>query len=647
MRNTLGLVCLMSALGLAACGESGSEPPISQGPSDTSGLLRSVRNPDELEVSIKAGVKAPRDDLSAAVPQASGTPGAGATISGSGAPGNFSGTYTQELAVDELDKVRYDGNHLYIAPERYAYCCWIMPAVGVTAPTPPPVPAATSIRILRTDPATATATQVGSIPLAAGASVQGLYIKDNRAVALTTRDYWGEFGNFWTQVTRWSSKFGVSVYDVADPANPQPVFAASIDGAFVTSRRIGDQVYVVSRHSPDILLEPNGAALVDTRTLAELMPTVTINGTQRPLVDARNCYVTNDSTAPAYPVLTTITVFPVGNPANFSSVCYNEPAIGVYMSETSLYVSEYRHSVNNTGERTRIHRFALTASAPVYAGSVEVPGALWGGGQADFRQSEHQGVLRVITTQHTNDAADGVDHMLYVIRQRSDALALEIVSQLPNAQRPQEIGKPNEALYGVRFLGDRAFAVSFRRVDPLYTLDLANPADPRIAGELELPGFSDFLHPVTNDLLLGIGITEDLRPKLELFDVSNLAQPASRGAVTLGGPGSSTAARWDRHAFTWAPGDSVDRFAIPGVLRGETGWTVIESGLYLFEIHGKQSPRDAQLRRAGALVPPSTPANMWSSEDRAFVHADSVIYIRSGEVWGALWPTPEQVRGPF
>ena len=67
---------------------------------------------------------------------------------------------------------------------------------------------------------------------------------------------------------------------------------------------------------------------------------------------------------------------------------------------------------------------------------------------------------------------------------------------MPNDSRPEEIGKPNERLYGVRFLGDTAYAVTFERIDPLYAIDLSNPLDPFIAGELEVTGFSDFLHPM-------------------------------------------------------------------------------------------------------------------------------------------------------
>ena len=131
---------------------------------------------------------------------------------------------------------------------------------------------------------------------------------------------------------------------------------------------------------------------------------------------------------------------------------------------------------------------------------------------------------------------DFVDHQLYILRESSTRPELEIVSTLPNDSRPEEIGKPNEALYGVRFLGDVAYAVTFERIDPLYAIDLSIPADPFIAGELEVTGFSDFLHPVTDDLLLGLGRSAEGGIKVELFDVSSIAQPLSRQSTYYRGP---------------------------------------------------------------------------------------------------------------
>ncbi len=158
----------------------------------------------------------------------------------------------------------------------------------------------------------------------------------------------------------------------------------------------------------------------------------------------------------------------------------------------------------------------------------------------------------------------------------------------------------------MRFVGDRAYAVTFQRSDPLYVIDLSTPADPRIAGQLLLPGWSEFLHPVTDDLLLGLG-TDGSRVKLELFDTSVLEQPQSRGLITLGEVTSSSQALYDRHAFTYLAGPEADRLAVPASVSAPSpiegqGFTW-SSSLHQFEILGKQSASSALLQEAGAVSP--------------------------------------------
>jgi uncharacterized secreted protein with C-terminal beta-propeller domain len=194
--------------------------------------------------------------------------------------------------------------------------------------------------------------------------------------------------------------------------------------------------------------------------------------------------------------------------------------------------------------------------------------------------NEYNGDLRLIATQWRSVSEDSVDHLLYILRESNTRPELEIVSTLPNDQRPGEIGKP---------------AVTFERIDPLYAIDLSDPTDPFIAGELEVTGFSDFLHPVSDDLLLGLGrdapggIPGGI--KVELFDVSNLAQPLSRGSTVIGGQGSFSEALHDRHAFTYqADVNGIDRFTIPVQVYSDDGiWEYEGAALYLFEIRDKDT----------------------------------------------------------
>ena len=632
-------------LAIAGCGSS-SNSADTPGPQPV-GLLSTVTDVAAFEASLKSGLT----QMSTAEQLA---------FAGAAADANFTGTYTQELNVDELDAVRYDGKHLFVAPQRYFHCCFIL-ADAQAAPDPGVVPER-SVRILATDPANGAADLVSTIPLENDISVQGMYLDGGKMFALTGQMIYGSYGELWADIAIWApEKLGFRIYDVSDAANPGLEIEASIDGVFVESRRIGNTVYIVSRYTPWIEglhyyvetaeQQAENEALLASATLDDLMPKMTIAGETRPLAAPENCYVTTNDNSKNFPVITSITAVPIDDPTNFTTACYNEDAYGVYVSENSLYFTQLRPDNALQRDVTRIHKFGLTGTSINYRGSADIKGTVWRGGQADFRMNEHDGDLRLLASQFDWTDEDFVDHQLYILRESSTRPDLEIVSTLPNDSRPEEIGKPNERLFGVRFLGDTAYAVTFEQIDPLYAINLFDPADPFIAGELEVTGFSDFLHPVTDDLLLGLGRGGNGGVKLELFDVSNLAQPLSRGSATIGGPGSYSEARHDRHAFTYqADANGLDRFTIPAdVFATDGSYRFLGSALYLFEILDKDMPALAALNSVGSIDPPSIGPNEpdWVGRSRAFIHDDTVYYIRNEDAWAAMWHTPSIVNGPF
>jgi len=631
------LIALAGCGGGSNSGEQSSQQPV--------GLLSPVTDTAAFETSIKNGLVAMTNpEVLALADVAEGA--------------KYTGTYTQEANVDELDAVRYDGEHLFVAPRRYFRCCFILEEAAL-APDEPP--SASAIRILATEPDNATASLVSQIPLANETSVQGMYVEDGRMFALTAQAFYGNFGRLWADVAIWApEQLGFKVFDVSDATNPTLEFDATIDGVFVQSRRIGNTVYIVSRYTPRIdglhyyvtttEQQVENEDLLAATTLEDLLPRITIDGETRLLVQPENCYVTTNDETAYNPVLTSITAVPMDDPSNFTTACYDESAYGVYVSDSSLYLAELRPNTSLQRDITRIHKFALAGSSIAYRGSADIEGTVWQGNQADFRLSEHNGDLRVLASKFdwTND--DFVDHQLYILRESSESPDLEIVSTLPNDNRPGEIGKPNEALFGVRFLDDRAYAVTFRQIDPLYVIDLSDAKDPYIAGELLVPGVSDFLHPVTGDLLLGLGRDTGGGIKVELFDASVISQPLSRGSIVIGGPGSYSEALYDRHAFTYqADVGDVDRFTVPASVFALDGSYQFEgSALHLFEIQDKTTPMLATLNLVGTMEPPSAGSEPgWVERSRAFIHSDTVYYIRDEYVWSAFWNAPDALNGPF
>jgi uncharacterized secreted protein with C-terminal beta-propeller domain len=220
--------------------------------------------------------------------------------------------------------------------------------------------------------------------------------------------------------------------------------------------------------------------------------------------------------------------------------------------------------------RTEIHRFdASRPGVTIYAGSGTVPGFVANA----YALSEAGGVLRVASTTQPAWLGEGADppqpESYVTVLQPGEGGALTQVGQVGGLGKGQRI-------YGVRFVGDVGYVVTFRQVDPLYTIDLANPAAPRVAGELEIPGYSAYLHPIGDGLLLGVGqeVGAGDRPagtQVSVFDVSDLAHPKRVQHAVFGG--GSSDAETDPHAFLWwAPAQTA---VLPLSLYDDTAQTFV------------------------------------------------------------------------
>jgi uncharacterized secreted protein with C-terminal beta-propeller domain len=250
----------------------------------------------------------------------------------------------------------------------------------------------------------------------------------------------------------------------------------------------------------------------------------------------------------------------------------------VYASPTRLYVATERWAdrFDPTGRpepapvTTTIHAF--DASDPLrteYRGSGTVSGHLLN----QWSLSEYAGVLRVASTEFptwwTGAPQTESESFVTTLREQGGALV--------QAGRVGGLGK-GERVFAVRFIGDQGYVVTFRQVDPLYTLDLSDPERPRVQGELKILGYSAYLHPLGGDLLLGVGqdASEEgqlLGTQMSVFDVADPRAPKLLQRRTLGG---WSEAEWDHHAFLyWAP----ERLAVLPTQTGAAGFRVGRLGI--------------------------------------------------------------------
>ena len=576
---------------------------------------------------------------------------------------SYTTTYTLEASVDEHDVVKYNGEHLFIAPSRSMDCCFIL-RDAIPSTSDDSNQTERGIRILRTNPEEASATEISTIPIDGNLTVEGLYNQDSKLVALRSSSWWGTFGENFSRFSSWEDQTSaLDIYDISTVDQPELSWQLELEGGFVTSRRIDEHVYMISRHTPDIpglIRYPSNQEEIDQNILLltelsaeDVLPSILINGEASSLIEASDCLFmdkTNEiaSTYYGFPVMTFVVAVNTESESVSGISCYMGDVSGIYVSENAIYLTQSDGQEDDA--RTLIHGFEASNEL-TYLGSGAVDGHLWGRGEVDFRMSEHEGYLRVVSTKYIGpwDAEDSIDHQLSVLKISPDSLDLDLVATLPNSNRPDKIGKPDESLYGVRFFGDTLYLVTFETIDPLYVLDLSNPEEPIIAGELMVPGFSDFLHSVNDDLLLGLGADEEGLVKLELFNVEDMNAPYSLGTHTLGRGGwSYSEARYNRHAFTYQQyDDSSDRFAIPLTDYGGMQDDYSEKhSLYLLEIADKDSPSLASIVEIGRI---NAISESWdgSGPHRSVFDGDAVYFINGSSVYSTLWTNPYEQGGPF
>jgi uncharacterized secreted protein with C-terminal beta-propeller domain len=351
----------------------------------------------------------------------------------------------------------------------------------------------------------------------------------------------------------------ITEVDVSDPADMKVVKTETVDGSYVSARLNGTTARIVLT-TPPAYLDYGEPAPLRAKARGWLPRARFENrrtGRKRTRQITSCNHVRRPSAFAGLDVLTVLTVdMRQGLPAVDTDALMTDGQT-VYASNDSLYVATQRFVPPPQDSTqppppltTAIHKFDISErDKTTYSASGEAPGYVLG----QFALSEYKGVLRVASTSSPvwwpGSPRDQTQSYVSTLKQVGDLLLpLGRVGGLGSGER----------ITGVRFLDDAGYVVTFRQTDPLYTIDLSQPNDPKVAGELKLLGFSAYLHPVGNGLLLGIGqdATEQgrqLGTQLSLFDVSQLDHPQRLSQARVGGA-SSSEAEYDHHAFLyWAP----------------------------------------------------------------------------------------------
>lgn len=673
-----------------------------------------------------AGFDAPQAEASADLSVSSGE--------SSGAGDDFTTTNVQEQGVDEADLVKNDGEFLYVLQPYSDYCDFCdLPVVdtdiedvefteqaedtSVSTSEPgfnPSGQQQATLRILSLQPDVPDATPVADVPIDSQGFATGMFLYrqgDNRSVLLSESNFGGYYGS-WNNSVGWSGQESAMLkLNVTDPQNVSSE-RLEFDGSVISSRLIEDRLVLATRYYPDLdglnpyayPSEADWLAALDNIDLSDALPSYTrpSDGATLPMVNPSDCFVADDvAEGNSWPDIITLAVFDADDMTLQSSVCFLGASETLYASTNAVFLATTRfqyqydnfpepmpvdggegavstdaidfdvvpEAFNDPRIDTDIHQFDLNGSQIQYAGSGRVSGHLgWNELQKPFRMSESNGDLRVVTMSDNQDGS--VSPVNLTVLRADGTGVLETIGKIPNEQRPEFIGKPAEQLYASRFLGDRGYLVTFRATDPLYVVDLADPTDPRLAGELEVEGYSDYLHPIEENYLLGIGMDAiavadfgDGRDggvlqglKVSLYNVTDPSAPTEVDTMLLGQRGTYSSALYDHRAISVLPpgnGRVATRVAFGIDIAGlaqparrpnpEDAWTYYNwryNALHGIEV---RTGADAGLTLTGSLEAASAddPAGFGfsygSGTERAVMVGDSAYYVYGGKVRAANW----------
>ncbi len=472
-----------------------------------------------------------------------------ASSTSQGATNDYSTTNIQVAGVDEADTVKTDGQYIYTIGNN-SQVVYILDA---SSQNPQNAKVLSKISFDNSSP-------------------MGIYLSaDGNELAVLGSNYipYAVYGSFhglyptnvmfpsWTTSTNF-----VYVYDVSNKANPVLTRNITMSGSYADSRMIGNYVYDIISENAYLL---NGTVL---------LPTV-FSGQAASTVAATNIYYVNNSDS-AY-MYTTIMAVNIENAQEqaVSTTILMGSAGSIYVSQSNIYltdeVSTYQSTSTTTNQQgtaivpmpimpvqlysqgTEIYRIAISGPSFTLAATGNVTGTVMN----QYSMDEYNGNFRIATTSYDYTSTTSTqENNLYVLDSN-----LQVVGKLENLASGEE-------LHSARFIGDRCYLVTFNQIDPLFVVDLSQPTNPMVLGNLTIPGYSDFLQPYDATHLIGIGqdvnasidankveipgdvyYTAVLGLKISLFDVSNVASPKETSSIVIGDSGTTSEALTDPKAI--------------------------------------------------------------------------------------------------
>jgi len=510
---------------------------------------------------------------------------------------SYSLTNTQVEGIDEADIVKTDGQYLYIV-------------------------AGQDVVIVEADGSNMR--EVSRIKGQENVYINDLFIDNGRLVLMGNRYEYQETNDViaYDGQEKVSSLYYNSgcnyvytaVYDTTDKSSPQLLKEVEAEGSLVNSRKNGDYVYIVASQyyywrmyagAEDDQILP---MVKDSSVDDEPMP-ISLNDLMICPQQDFDCYTT----------VIAINIRDTEVEAEFES--FAGSAQEIYMNDSSLFLTFYDYDWQDNTTKTGLISLDVNQTNINYRAGGAVKGYLLN----QYSMDEYDGYFRIATT--TNDSGCN----LYVLDQQ-----LNEVGSISNLAE-------GESIYAVRFSGERGYLVTYETIDPLFTLDLSDPTNPLVAGELKLPGFSNYLHVIDENTLLGIGRdTQEMYArnydgnetfigmrsggiKLSLFDVSDYNNPQVINEYVIGGAGSYTEALYNHKALMVDSDQGIFGFCATLVADGQD-YQQYFTGALLFKVSNDSISPQGEI----SYNQPTGDDENYQYYQRLAYIGDTIYYLQDG-----------------
>jgi inhibitor of cysteine peptidase len=481
--------------------------------------------------------------------------------SANGAGVAYSETNIQVAGVDEADIVKTDGEYIYTLPSQGYY------GTNSTLVIAKAYPADDAAILSETDLGEFYPQEIfihNSKVLIFGSTSRQIPIEGEEPVVqsgssaaekMIAPDYYPY---------RYTSFATVQIWDVSDKTNPSLIRSVDFEGSYVSSRKIGPDVYFIVNSYPQYWVMEKFQNAPPEQTGQEIIPLYR---------DRKLAEVGEDTNYTQTCGCDDVAYFEPVNPQNFitvASISMENPELevkkeviigsgqNIYASLSNLYIAEQNYPFwlsegEEPQEKTIIHKFSLSNGAISYVGKMEAPGHILN----QFSMDEYDSHFRIATTvgrlfRGSMGVQGTTSNNIYIF---ADDLSMS--GKIENIA-------PGESIYSARFMGARGYLVTFKKIDPFFVLDLSDHANPKILGKLKIPGYSDYLHPYDENHIIGIGKeavdaeSQEGMPsdfawyqgvKIALFDVTDVANPVEMHKVVIGDRGTDSYALQDHKAF--------------------------------------------------------------------------------------------------